>query len=150
MVRVVYFFLVIICFVACKSEVKPELRVQDTTEIVKAIIDSKQFYHEMLKKTDTIFIIKSKKTNRSWPSKTDKFKLVYIERTKKNEDLIDLSPASFYDKRTRVDFGKFILNKNTVDISFSLYQFQEFSAYDCKFKRENEGWTIVKMNRSTP
>lgn len=145
MVRFIYFFLMVLCFAACKSEIKPTLTGQDTSAIVTSVIDDKRLYHDMLKKSDTIYIVKSKNINKSWPFKTEKFKLVYIERTKKNEDLIDLSPPSFYDQRTRIDFGKIILNKEVVDISFSLYQFQEFSVYDCQLKQENKGWAIVKM-----
>lgn len=147
MVRVICVLLVIICFANCKSEIKSAFTSKDTNAIIKVILDDKRLLHEMIKKPDTLFMIKSKKINKNWLSETDKFKLVYIDRTKENEDLIDLSPAAFYDKRVRIDFGDFTFNKDTANVSLALYQNKLLDIYHYRFKYEDEGWTIVNISK---
>lgn len=147
MVKTIYSLLVILCFATCKSEIKSQLTSKDTSEIAKTILADKRLYNDYIDKYDTIYIIKSKIVNKNWPSETTKSKLIYIEPTKKNEDLIDLSPASFYNKKARIDFGSFFLNKDTVNVSLGLYQYQKISIYNYKLKYENTQWTIVKLNK---
>lgn len=138
-----------IFLIACNNSGQLQETNNDQTRIITKILDDTYLSNEFIKKPDIIYLIKSGNIIKDWPSKTNKYKLVYIERTKKDENLVDLSPISFEDKRTRIDFSRLILNKNTADVTIVLYQFHKLNIYDYKLKYENEQWVIFKFKKRT-
>lgn len=145
--RIFYFFM-IISTLGCTNGAKFQSNVNnDTIEVAKTIIDGMDLKKALVKKTDTLFIIKSKNISRNWPFKTNTFKLEYIERTKKNEDLVDLSPQSWMDRRTRIDFGKIIFNKDTASVTLGLFQFQDFHICNYKLKKKENEWIVIAFKK---
>ena len=138
--KIICYLIILICFSGCKSQIKSNTNVVDTNQIITRILNYRSLSKDL--KSDTIFIVKSNLVNESWPSKTDIFKLVYIESDKKNDDLINLSPTSFYDKRVRMDFGKFISNGDTTHVSFGVYELQKITIYDYKLVFNKNSWLI--------
>lgn len=132
---------------ACNNRSEFQSTYNDTTEIVRSIIDNNHLNNVLVKKPDTIFIIKSSNVTKDWPPKTNKFKLIYIERSKQDENLVDLSPQAWNDRRTRIDFGQFLLNKDTANVTIVLYEFHEFSIYDYELKYKNGKWIIIKVKK---
>jgi len=140
---------VIACLIACRSSIKANFSAADTSEIVNKILSDKNMTKDLIPKQDTIYIVKAKFINRNWPIKTDSFNLIYIEPSKKNEDLIDLSPSSFYDKKTKIDFGKISIKNDTAKVSIGLYKYRNVLIYDFELVNKNNKWTIFKVTEKT-
>lgn len=140
MIKIISYLIILICFLGCKSKIKSNTNVVDTNQIISRILSYRSLANDL--KSDTIFIMKSGLVNESWPSRTDIFKLVYIKSDKKNDDLLNLSPTSFYDKRVRIDFGKFISNGDTTYVSFGVYELQKITIYDYKLVFNKNSWLI--------
>lgn len=66
MMKTSYLFLIIISFLRCTNGAKFESTSNDTIEVVKKIIDDKHLKNVFIKKSDTIFILKSKNINPCW------------------------------------------------------------------------------------
>ncbi|MCX2573588.1 hypothetical protein [Pedobacter sandarakinus] len=140
-------YLAAIAFSTCNNSSKDQSNSNDITGVVKKILDDNHLSSVLVSKPDTIFIIKSSNVTKDWPSNTSKYKLNYIERQKKDENLIDLSPQAWNDKRTKIDFGRFVMSKNAASVTIVISEFHELSIYDYKLKYRNEQWIIAKIEK---
>ncbi|RBQ11703.1 hypothetical protein DRW42_00015 [Pedobacter miscanthi] len=134
---------------ACQSRTKSSSSAIDTVQIVNKILSDRNVTKDLIPMKDTIYIFKTRSVNCNWPIKTGSFNVMYIEPGKKNEDLIDLSPSSFYDKRTKIDFGKFAIRNDSAKVSIGLYKYQNVLIYDFELVRKDNNWAILNTINKT-
>ncbi|TBO44453.1 hypothetical protein [Pedobacter kyonggii] len=129
-------------FIACKSKVR-EAQTNDTSQIMSQILNNILITEKLNVASDTVFIIKPQTKNDRWPDQISGVNIKYIAPTKQ-EDLIDLSPVSFNDPRTRLAIGKFLIKKDTAFITTGLHQFQKFSIHDYILIKNRNHWKVFK------
>jgi hypothetical protein len=111
-------------------------------KIFNNIINSEIFIQDHFGKTDSIYILKySKKDSFKLSSKI--FKIGYLQ-SNKDSTIIDFSPTSFNDKRTRLSFSNIDLRGENADIYLIVYRGPDHYEYNYNMKFMNDKWKIIK------
>ena len=123
-------FITIVFNTSCINIEKKKIDGIDSCEIVKVIINSKKVKIHS-KGIDSLFIIKSKVVNNSWPTYTSNSKIFYIKE-EKDVSVIDFSPNNFFDKRFKIAIPIFKIDKYIAHVSLIIYYKKKH--YECKFR----------------
>lgn len=130
----------VMTLMACQNSDTKYLSAKDSADILRTVLDNKDFKKELETKNDTVYIIKSEKYNKSWPSDTETFKVEYIEDSKDNR-IVNKGPGLPYDKRVRLSIPSFDKKVDTVFLSV-FDEGYEISFY-FKLVRQSNIWQVV-------
>jgi len=136
------YFMLFMGFLSCKTSEKKTLNGADTTAVFQLILNNKVFVKENLRKSsDTLYFLKTKYFNKSWPQKSNYFNVVFIENTPQ-AIMVNFGPNSPYDSRKRISVLKFDMNKDTLRTLLLSHGDQIY--FDCSLKLVKNKWKILK------
>ncbi|MBE9603149.1 hypothetical protein [Pedobacter sp. MC2016-24] len=138
-------FMVVSCalaitLIACHNSDTKYLSGKDSADILRTVLDNKDFKRELETKDDTVYILKTEKYNKSWPSATEAFNIEYLEDSKDNR-MVNKGPGMPYDKRVRLSIPSFDKKTDTVFVSV-FDEGYEMSFY-FKLIRKHNIWQVV-------
>lgn len=127
---------------SCKYSEKRNLSGGDTAQILHSIIESKTFVKEnVCYARDSIFLLKTKYFNDSWPKYSKYFRIVFIDDVPQSK-ILNFGPNSPYDGRIRVSVFKFYQRKDTVSVLMLSHGPNVFFTYNL-IKKDNS-WVVIK------
>lgn len=126
---------------SCNLENK-KLTGLDTAAVFSEVLESKSFLEDNVIQ-DTLYFIKSKFYNPSYPKRTKYFDIIFIDDLPINRTLND-PRITAGDKRLRFDIVKFdlkndILNLSIVDCGTNM-------SWEYKLVRSNKNWEVLNEN----
>ncbi|KQR71783.1 hypothetical protein [Pedobacter sp. Leaf176] len=129
-------------FPACHSidKNKNELKTSDTTKIMASVFNGTMFLKEN-PSIDTLFLLKNKFFNKSWPHRTARLKIEFIDDNSKTR-MFNIGPGFPCDARQRLSILKFNYKKDTVNMVMLDHGSNLF--YDTKLINRNKNWEVVK------
>lgn len=131
-----------ISFFSCRIAEKKSLSSADTTAIFQQILNNKVFVKENKRKLpDTLYFLKTKYFNKSWPQKSNYFNVVFIKNTPQ-AIMVNFGPNSPYDNRKRISVLKFDMNKDTLRVLLLSHGDQIYFDYSLKLFKNK--WEILK------
>jgi len=126
---------------SCENVERKTLSGKDSSEILNVVLAGENFKKETLRNSDTLYILKVKKFNSSWPIQTPFFHIKYINDAA-DAKIVNMGPKFPYDRRTRISVPIFELKKDTVFVSLVDVGYEVH--YDYKLLFQNKKWEVVE------
>lgn len=130
----------IMALTACQNSDTRNISGKDSADILKTVLDNKDFKKELETKDDTVYLLKTQQYNKSWPSSTETFEVEYIEDSKENK-VVNKGPGMPYDRRVRLSIPSFDKKADTVFLS--VFDFGYETSYYFKLVQKANKWQIV-------
>ena len=130
----------VIALIACRNSNTKYLSGKDSADILRTVLDYKDFKKVLETKDDTVYILKTEKYRKSWPSHTETFNIEYLEDSKDNR-IVNKGPGLPYDSRVRLSIPSFDKKVDTVFVSI-FDEGYEISFY-FKLVRQSNIWQVV-------
>ena len=116
----------------------------DTSDLLKVIFASNQIENHIVPSSiDSIFILKNRFYNQSFPLKSHRFIITYLDDSKLLRQHNPLNVQAL-DNRIRLNIPVFNITGDSAHIV--LYNFNFGSSVDYKLKKRNNKWHIIKAN----
>jgi|GEM_PF-2389930 len=131
---------IVMALISCQNSDTRYLSGKDSTDILKTVLDDKDFKKDLETEKDTLYILKTEKYNKSWPSGTETFKVEFIEDSKDNR-IINKGPDLPYDGRVRLSIPSFYKKADTVFLSVADVGYE--TSYIFKLIQRDNIWQIV-------
>ncbi len=145
MLKKIHFSLLILFCVSCAPNEDKVLTAIDSTAILKTILNDRAFLKETIH-ADTLFFLKTKFYNNSWPKKSTYFDLFFINDIPQAK-ILNFGPNAPFDKRTRISVFKFYQKKDTVFVLMLDHGLNVF--YDYRLVRKNNVWVVAHESIET-
>lgn len=140
-------YILFLSFLSCKYTEKKTIEGKDTSAIFQEIFNSKSFIKKNIcVASDSLYFLKTKYFNNSWPKKNKYFNVFFIEDIPQSK-ILNFGPNSPSDERTRISVLKFTLKKDTVSILMLDHGPNIFWQYN--LVKNNNNWLVVKEHSET-
>ena len=137
-------FILLLALFSCNYSGKTSLSRKDTTAIFQSILESKTFVKENIcGSSDTLFLLKTKYFNGSWPQKAKYFNIAFIQDESRSK-ILNFGPDSPYDGRLRISILKFDEKKDTVFIL--MLNHGPYVYFNYKLAKKNNLWEVKSEN----
>ena len=136
-----YSFWLMCIFFSCTTNENSKINGSDTSKIFQQILNSKIFVKDNIARTDSLFFLRTKYYNRSWPTQTKYFKLILINSNSQSK-MVNFGENWPYDGRRRIEVLKFNVKLDTARVLMLEYGGQVF--YDFILKQSGNEWKIFK------
>lgn len=126
---------------SCNSH-KNSTSASDTTQVLTKVLTNKKFLSDFPRTIDTLYLVKSKYYNPSWPNKTGKLHIIHIADTEEAR-----TPDKPFNKlhHQKCMITKFSMSGDSAKVR--LLNFSIVTDYYYVLTRKGDSWEVASLGR---